>query len=162
MKQPLKPARRMLNLRFLYRALRYAALFGALSLSAGCQKNPPPQSLLKLQNGKYTISRILDSTPISGMSEEAALALPGSVLTVSPELIRFQDMDCTYPELKKPDEAVRSFFAWYQLNTPEEWKHIRSETLDISCQNGRSFGPILLAGNTLLFVWYGVLLEAKK
>jgi hypothetical protein len=111
--------------------------------------------------GNWTIKEIVDVAPISGLNDNELQALLGGVVTVSSEKIEFGSRICDAPSLKLSHGRQKAFFREYRIHTPHNWSGT-IDRIDIRCAPPHTFGPLLVNGENMLFVWYGALVRASR
>lgn len=112
--------------------------------------------------GNWQVQGVISSAPITGIGDVEIKKLIPSPLNISSSVLSFANQTCENPVFTDPKANIQAdFFDFFNLPTNSAW--VKNTTLiKVECANPLAFGPILLKGDTLGFVWYGVFFEATK
>lgn len=111
--------------------------------------------------GNWSIQKEKSAAQIVGIGEEESLALMNEKLVISQNQIQLQNQVCQYDEIKQGEQTLKEFLQLYRLEVSTKFPK-NTQVLNLECEGEFVIAQILKSDSTLWFVWYGLLLEAKR
>lgn len=111
--------------------------------------------------GNWSIQKEKSAAQIVGIGEEESLALMNEKLVISQNQIQLQNQVCQYDEIKQGEQTLKEFLQLYRLDVSTKFPK-NTQVLNLECEGEFVITHLLKSDSTLWFVWYGLLLEAKR
>lgn len=133
----------------------YSLTLATFVLLIGCASATP------ILSGTWKITQEAGASPISGLSDEQVKSTIGTKMTLNPQEFTLGNMKCLNPQTQTSSIPLKQFFDDYRIERPSKLDD-KARAVEINCDKGSFANPILISGNTLMFVLDGVLFEARK
>lgn len=111
--------------------------------------------------GNWSIQKEKSAAQIVGIGEEESSALMNEKLVISQNQIQLQNQVCQYDEIKQGEQTLKEFLQLYRLDVSTKFPK-NTQVLNLECEGEFVITHLLKSDSTLWFVWYGLLLEAKR
>ncbi|WP_370262402.1 hypothetical protein [Limnobacter sp.] len=111
---------------------------------------------------QWQVTEIVASAPIVGLDENESTAILGRLLFVKKDRLEFLGETCHYKEVIPAEKSIAAFLNEYALDQAIENELDGATLMNIACEGDFVLDHIVVSEERVWFVWYCVLLEARK